>query len=72
MTPMNREQNLNNWAKTILASQGVKVSSDFCVIAASDDLHDIAAYIRIEDDRANQAHLSLNRARWQRTEKFGQ
>ena len=37
MTPMNREQNLNNWAKTILASQGVKVSSDFCVIAASDD-----------------------------------
>ena len=34
---MNREQNLNNWAKTILASQGVKVSSDFCVIAASDD-----------------------------------
>ena len=37
MTSMNREQNLNNWAKTILASQGVKVSSDFCVIAASDD-----------------------------------
>ncbi len=34
---MNREQNLNNWAKTILASQSVKVSSEFCVIAASDD-----------------------------------
>jgi len=37
MTSMNREQNLNNWAKTILASQSVKVSSEFCVIAASDD-----------------------------------